>query len=35
MYPVMPLDFFAGGFEILCYGFTIAAALLSWFLSLR
>jgi hypothetical protein len=35
MYPVVPADVFIGSWEILCYVFTAAAALLSWLLALR
>jgi hypothetical protein len=35
MAPVLPHDIVLSGWEAVCYGFTIGAALLSWFLSLR
>jgi hypothetical protein len=35
MCPLVPHDALAGALEIVCYGFTVAAALLSWFVSLR
>ena len=35
MYPVIPTDMMAGGCELVCYGFTVAAALISYLLALR
>lgn len=31
MLPVLPNDLLHGGFEVVCYGFTIVAAFVSWF----
>jgi hypothetical protein len=35
MYPLVPPDAMAGALEMACYGFTVAAALLSYLLTLR
>jgi hypothetical protein len=35
MYPVIPTDLMAGGYELVCYGFTVAAALISYLLAMR
>lgn len=35
MYPVFPTDLMVGSWELVCYGFTVAAALISFLLSMR
>ncbi|QDU25955.1 hypothetical protein ETAA8_10270 [Anatilimnocola aggregata] len=35
MYPVVPAEVLIGSWEMMCYVFTAAAALVSWFLAMR
>lgn len=35
MYPILPCEFVAGSLELVCYGFTVLAALVSYVLMLR
>jgi len=35
MYPIMPCDLMAGGLELICYGFTVLAAIFSYLFLLR
>jgi hypothetical protein len=35
MVPIMPSDFLIGGYELICCGFTLAAAILSYLFMLR
>ena len=35
MYPIMPCDLMAGGLELICYGFTVVAAIFSYLFLLR
>ncbi len=35
MHPLIPSDMVAGAFEMVCYGFTVVAALLSYLLGPR
>jgi hypothetical protein len=35
MYPILPCELVAGGLELVCYGFTVLAALASYLLMLR
>jgi len=35
MFPILPGELLTGGLELVCYGFTILAALLSYLLMLR
>jgi hypothetical protein len=35
MYPVVPADVLIGSWEMMCYVFTAAAALLSWLMTWR
>jgi hypothetical protein len=35
MYPMLPCDFLIGGWELLCYGFTLVAALVSYLFMIR
>jgi hypothetical protein len=35
MFPILPGELLTGGLELVCYGFTILAALVSYLLMLR
>lgn len=35
MYPILPSEVFTGGWELICYAFTFAAAVFSYLLTLR
>lgn len=35
MYPTLPLDSLHGGWEMVCYGFTVVVAVLSYLFALR
>lgn len=35
MYPIMPCDILSGGYELICYGFTVVAAIFSYLFLLR
>jgi hypothetical protein len=35
MYPVLPSDILTGGWELICYGFTLIAAVCSYLFFMR
>ena len=35
MFPILPGELLAGGLELVCYGFTVLAALISYLLMMR
>jgi hypothetical protein len=35
MFPILPSELISGGLELVCYGFTVLAALVSYLLMLR
>jgi hypothetical protein len=35
MYPILPSEILTGGWELICYAFTLAAAMLSYVLMMR